>query len=210
MAIEAPLGADTAIPGDSNYVNAPCKAHVIVTDADEDGMRLGGRNNKGEMVVEVEVLAATNPYQEGLISRIYFTKSAAAAFRIHRAAVALGLISSEALKQLQEKGEHPVYDFEPGAIDKQMFVEFVPSTFNEKTTIKVENRMFHLASKQCMDETQWPRNATFIAKSGVTMPTVKKTGTTAGASGATAGKSSTQSNATSSKPAGALAGLNLN
>ncbi len=160
-------------PSESIYVNSPGRYHLAVVDVDEDGLRLGGANNKGEMVVDFEVLAGSAPGQEGLRHRTYFTKTVKAAGRLHRIAIAAGLITEDQINKLKEAGKSPLYEFERDLKGKQIFGEIAETEFENKKKLKIEWGMFHLASKGCVDKVRWPRNETMVARSGVKMPDAK-------------------------------------
>lgn len=180
MGFEVPIGSDFD-PSDSVYLNSPGRYHLIVVDCDEDGMRLGGRNNKGEMVVEFECLAGSVPNQEGMRHRSYFTKSAAAAWKIMRLALAAGLITAEEVERHKQAGTYPMLEFERDLKGKQIFAELVENTNpnNGKVTARIKGGMYFLASKQCANKTRWPRNEAMITKSGIKMPPSDTTPSTA-------------------------------
>lgn len=195
MGFEVPIGSDFD-PSDSVYLNSPGRYHLIVVDCDEDGMRLGGRNNKGEMVVEFECLAGSVPNQEGMRHRSYFTKSAAAAWKIMRLALAAGLITADEVEQHKKAGTYPCLEFERDLKGKQIFAELVENTNpnNGKVTARIEGGMYYLSSKQCVNKGRWPRNEAMVAKSGIKMP-VDTGASTANGNGANGAAKST------SKPA---------
>lgn len=168
MGFEVPLDSGFD-PTDSVYVSSPGRYHVAVVDVDEDGLRIGGKNNKGEMVVEFEVLAGSAPGMEGLRHRTYCTKSAAAAWKLHRLALAAGMITEDEIEAHKKASTFPRYEFERDLKGKQLFVEIVNSEYNGKVTPKIEFGIYHLASKQCIDKNRWPRNEIMIGKSGVKM-----------------------------------------
>lgn len=171
MGFEVPIGSDFD-PSDSVYLNSPGRYHLIVVDCDEDGMRLGGRNNKGEMVVEFECLAGSVPNQEGMRHRSYFTKSAAAAWKIMRLALAAGLITAEEVERHKQAGTYPCLEFERDLKGKQIFAEAVENTnpHNGKVSARIEGGMYYLSSKQCVNKSRWPRNEAMVTKSGIKMP----------------------------------------
>lgn len=191
MGFEVPIGADFD-PTDSVYVSSPGRYHLAIVDCDEDGMRIGGKNNKGEMVVEFEVLSGSTPNQEGLRHKSYFTKSPAAAWRIMRLALAGGLITADEVNKLKEQGKFPVLEFERDLKGRQIFGELAESEYNGKTTIKLEGGMYHLASKSCENKVRWPRNEAMILRSGVKMPAENKTAAAATSKPATTTKPATQ------------------
>jgi hypothetical protein len=172
MGFEVPVASDFD-PSDSVFVTVPMRAHLAIVDCDEDGTRLGGKNNKGEMVVEFEVIAGTVSGQEAMRHRSYFTKSAAAAWRIHRLAIAAGLITSEQVEAHKKNNTMPVYEFERDLKGRQIFADMVEAENpnNGKKSIKIEGGLYHLASRTCLDKVRWPRNEAMVARSGVTMPT---------------------------------------
>jgi len=174
MGFEVPVGSDFD-PSDSVYLSSPGRYHLAIVDCDEDGMRLGGKNNKGEMVVEFEVLAGSVPNQEGLRHRSYFTKSAAAAWKILRLALAAGLITADEVEKCKAESRFPLIEFERDLKGKQMFAELVENTNpnNGKVSARIEGGMFNLTSKQVENKIRWPRNEAMILKSGVKMPELK-------------------------------------
>lgn len=219
MPIEVAVGADYKYE-DSVFVNAPCRCHLVIVDVDEDGFRLGGRNQTGDMVIEMEIVAASDPTQVGLHQRMYFKKTAEAAFMMTNFAIAAGIqdvdknvITAELIKQKQDQGAYPVIDFAGTAIGKQLFGEIKWDNYRpEKPVLKINARDFHhLTSKQCISEERWPREPNFIKRSGVTMPTAAKnpgaaTSATKPAGAATSPQGAPQTKA-GAAAAGALAGL---
>lgn len=185
MAIE--FGVDPNFNGEeSTFVNAPCHAHLVVVDADEDGLRLGGKNNNGSLVIQFEVVAATDPSQVGLHFKVFFTKTMELAWLIKRFALAAGMKDVNGVvytaaydKKLRDEGKGPKLDFESGALGLQVFADidwehYTDRQGNPGKSLKIQRKgvqgFYHLTSKQCTNEKSWPRHAGFISRAGVIMP----------------------------------------
>lgn len=215
MAFEVAVKADYKYE-DSIFANSPCNAHLVVVDVDEDGLRIGGKGNNGNMVIEFEIVAASDPTQGGLHYRSYFTKSVDAAWAILNFCIASGIkatdgtvITSEYIKKLQDAGRGPEIDFEQAALGLQLFGKIEWNEYDGKKNLKIQGRGFyHLTSKQCLNEKNWPRNPDFIAafvkKTGIVMP---KPGTNDAASSPAASKP--QGQPATKTAAAALSGLTL-
>lgn len=154
MAFEAPVASDY----NPDQFDSPAagRYHVAVTKADEDG------GNKGEMILDFEVLAGSVKDQEGKSHREYFQKTVKAMGRIHQLAIALGMITKERLKELQSRGESPFYDFE-AQVNKQCFIDLQDSVYEGKTRVKADFRMYAIDDPKCAT---WKHNAGMLAKGG--------------------------------------------
>lgn len=214
MAIEVAVSANYDY-SDSVFVNAPCRCHLVIVDVDEDGFRLGGKNPSGDMVVECEVVAASDIAQLGLRQRLYFQKTAESAWVMANFAISAGVtdpegkvITAEYVKQCRENGKLPVIDFEGSAVGKQFFGEITLDNYNPaKPKLKIQARDFHhLTSKQCISKERWPREENFIKRSGVVMPTAAAAKPGAATAAATSPQGAPQTKA-GAAAAGALSGL---
>ena len=212
---------------DGIFANLPCHAHLVVVDADEDGLRIGGKNNNGSMVIEFEIVAANDPSQVGLHFRSYFTRTIDAGWVMLNFAIAAGIkdtqgrvVTAELIKALKDAGKGPEIDFETAAIGCQLFGKIDWNIYTgrdgvEKKSLKIQGRDFYnLTSRQCTNKTAWPRNESFIAKAGIKMPTATASAPTSlnGAHGPAAAMHGTKSPPASTPSAlnglsGALAGL---
>lgn len=170
MAFEVPV--DNFDP-DKFDQPAPGRCHMLVDHVDEDG------GDKGEMIVDFEVAAHTVPGQEGKKKREYFAKTPKAFGRIHQLAIALGMISSDQLKQLKAQGKSPNYDF-PAQIGKQCHIDLQEESYEGKTSLKAGFRIYRIDDPKCA---AWPKNAGMLKQAGIIAPPVPAAPATA-ASGA--------------------------
>ena len=136
------------------------KYHFAVVGVDEEG------GKKGEMIIDLEVLAGTTPKQEGRVHREYLTKSIKAMKRFHSLAIALGMVTVEKLKEMKEANERPKYDF-PAQIGKQLCAELFEEEYNGKPQIKCGFNFYHVTHPKVE---KWPKNAGMLKKIGVTLP----------------------------------------
>ena len=184
MAFEAPI--DNGWNPDGFNSPAAGRYHVVVAKIDEDG------GEKGEMVVDFEVVAGTTPNQEGLKHREYFQKTIKAMSRIHTLAMALGMITPDELKRCQAEGRSPSYDFEAQK-GKHLCIGLVDDEYNGKVRQKANYELFHIASQKVAN---WPKNLGLLAKAGINLPAPSAAPVSTPANG-------------SAKPSGAPANIDL-
>lgn len=158
MPIEAPI--ESGWNPDGFAGPAKGRYHVQVVNADEDG------GTKSEMIIDFEVLAGTTPGQEGLRHREYFQKTVKAMSRIHTLAIALGMVTSDQIKDAQAKGASLTYDFE-SQVGKQLCISLSEEEYNGKTRCKVNFEMYHVANPKVAD---WPKNAGMLKSGGYDVP----------------------------------------
>jgi hypothetical protein len=139
----------------------PGQYHVQIVYVDEDG------GNRGEMVIDYEVLAGTTAEQEGKRHRDYFSKTPKAMGRIHQLAVACGMVDMDVLRQMKESGKSPLYDFASEAMNKQCCVELTSEEYQGKTRTKCGFGIYRLDDPKVV---KWPKHAAMLAKSGVAVP----------------------------------------
>lgn len=158
MAFEAPLEQGW----NPDKFNGPAagRYHVVVARVDEDG------GERGEMIVDFEVVAGTTPDQEGLKHREYFQKSIKAMGRIHTLAIALGMITSADLKRCQSEGRSPVYDF-AGQVGKHLCIGLVDEVYNGTVRQKANYDMHAITSPKVVN---WPKNLGMLRAAGINLP----------------------------------------
>lgn len=162
MAFQAPL--DDYDPSKNFDGPAPGKYHVCVARIDEEG------GKGGEMIVDFEVLAGTPANSEGRIHREYFQKSMKAFGRIHKFAMAIGLVTAEQLEDMKRRGVQPTYDFEKDGKDKQLCIEVIEDTYNGKTRNKVNFNMWRVDDSKVSG---WTFNAAMLKAGGHDAPKEK-------------------------------------
>ena len=170
MAFEAPI-EEQYDPEKTMLGPEKGKYHVQVVKVDEDG------GQKGEMVVEYEVLAGTTPGQEGLVHRDYFAKSIKAMGRIHQLAMACRMITAQQIKDLKEKGQSPTYDFVNDAMNAHLHVELFDDEYNGKTRTKCGFGIFAIDDPKVAS---WPKNHGMLKSAGIAVAETEKTTSQAG------------------------------
>ncbi|MBR9800281.1 hypothetical protein GYB59_00645 [bacterium] len=138
----------------------PGKYHMAIVGIDEDG------GNRGEMIVDLEVLAGDTPKQEGRVHREYLSKTVKAMKRFHLLAIAIGFTTVEELKAMKERGERPSYDFSK-AVGRQLCYELNEEGYNGQKRVKGGFNFFHLTHPKVE---KWPKNAAMLQKAGVAVP----------------------------------------
>lgn len=161
MAFEAPV--ETGWNPDGFNGPAAGRYHAVVVKVDEDG------GERGEMIVDFEVLAGSTPNQEGLKHREYFQKTIKAMSRIHTLAIALGMITPDELKRCQAEGRAPSYDFEAQK-GKHLCIGITDEEYNGKMKQKVNYEMFRIDSQKVAN---WPKNVGMLKQAGITLPEPK-------------------------------------
>lgn len=153
MAFEVPVDdwdGDVTRPNSGKY-------HVSVIRVEEEG------GQRGEMLVDYEVLAGTTPKQEGMVHRDYFSKSAKALKRIHKFAIAVGMITADELDAMKERNEYPTYNFEEDAVGRQLCVELAEETYQGRTSVKCGFGMFRVDDPKV---DQWPKHQALLSRCG--------------------------------------------
>ena len=156
MPFEAPI--DEKYDPEKDF-NGPAagRYHVSVVEVDEDG------GERGEMIVQYEVLAGSTEGQEGCIHRDYFSKTMKAMGRIHQLAMACKMVTPEQLKELKAKGQSPTYDFRRDAVGKQICVELTDEEYQGKTRVKCGFAIYAVDDKKVA---AWPKNAGMLQSGG--------------------------------------------
>jgi len=127
----------------------PGRAHVIVTDWEENA--INGQWHRMKM----EVVAHDEPGENGKIHSELFHAGAKAQWRLIRLALATRLTTVEELAALKEQGEYATFDF-ADAIGRSMFVRFVQETDrNGEKRIKLGRNLFAIDDPRCSG---WPAN----------------------------------------------------
>jgi hypothetical protein len=131
--------------------------HVAISAIRENG------GNRGEMIVDYEVLAGTTPGQEGRVHRDYFAVTIKAMSRIHQLAMAVGMITAEQIKTLMEANTPPSYDFEGFAVGRQIMVELTEDEYQGKKRVKCG---FGIYSVNDSRVAKWPKNIAMAKAAG--------------------------------------------
>lgn len=136
------------------------KYHMAIVGIDEDG------GSRGEMIVDLEVLAGTTPKQEGRVHREYMSKTVKAMKRFHSLAIAIGFTTVEELKAMKERNERPKYDFTK-AVGKQVCYELSEEEYQGKTRVKGDFNFYHVTHPKTE---KWPKNAAMLERAGIKAP----------------------------------------
>jgi hypothetical protein len=86
--------------------------------------------------------------------------------RIHTLAMACGFVTAAQLKDMKERGQSPVYDFEGLAIGKHVHLDLYNEEYQGKTKVKCGFGIYLITEKRCE---KWPKNLGMLAKAGVVL-----------------------------------------
>lgn len=165
MPIEAMIPSD--FDPDYQTPDAPLagKYHTVIIRVEEDG------GKQGEMIVDYEVLAGNVKDQEGKVFRDWFHKTAKAMARMHQLAMACGMITSEQLKDMRDRGQSPTYDFEGQAMDKHICLDLYADEYPKGSGIHKTKCGFGIYSihDPKVAKSPWVLNHGYLAKAGITV-----------------------------------------
>lgn len=124
-------------------------------------------NEKGNMELQLEVLAGTVPNQEGRVKKMVWFQSTKMARWFHRLAIQGGLITQKELDALKAKGEFASYDFEK-LVGRQFMVEITEDKGDDGTVYE-RIQPWHIWSPDDPKCAKWPKNEKFLKKGGYTV-----------------------------------------
>lgn len=164
MALEVPLdGMDTDKIGGFDKVQ-PGGFHFVVVALDEEG------GDKGEMVVDFEIIRGTTENQEGKVQREYFSKELNKELprrKIFALAIACGLTTKAELDKLKSEGKSPVIDFNQ-AVGRQGCFNLESNTWNDKVSTRLAwDEIYHPCDKRAA---HIPVNVAMLKKAGIVLP----------------------------------------
>lgn len=165
MAFEVPVAADFEVEQfgrkpDGHY-------HGVLHEVEEDG------GDKGECLLTFEILMADDPNYVGQRIEYKLPKDIKMVWKIHRAAQTLHMITDDELKRLKAEGRVATYDF-PATIGAQVHLDLHRQKKDEKYQ---DVTLYKLEDPYC---SKWPKNAGWVSRSGLKMPTAPAAGTSNG------------------------------
>lgn len=164
MAIEVPLdGMDTDKIGGFDKLQ-PGGFHFVVVAVDEEG------GDKGEMIVDFEIVRGTTENQEGKVQREYFSKELNKELprrKIFALAIASGLTTKAELEKLKAAGQSPVLDFN-SIVGKQGCFNLERNEYNGKISTRLAwDEIYHPCDKRAA---HIPVSVAMLVKAGIVLP----------------------------------------